>query len=107
MEVSDKQALLNKNGSGIGRECGVTPQVRHFKTGVLQAPYRGGNGTRVPHACGHDAQAALAGELTPGDGIRPGMLSFPEACGYSWRWRSACNMRKGFEGLSALVGTVP
>ena len=76
MEVSDKQALLNKNGSGIGRECGVTPQVRHFKTGVLQAPYRGGNGTRVPHACGHDAQAALAGELTPGDGIRPGMLSF-------------------------------
>ena len=76
MEVSDKQALLNKNGSGIGRECGVTPQVRHFKTGVLQAPYRGGNGTRVPHACGHDAQAALAGELTPGDVIGPGMLNF-------------------------------
>ena len=38
MEVSDEQALLNKNGSGIGRECGVTPQVRHFKTGVLRAP---------------------------------------------------------------------
>ena len=101
IKLTEQKALYAVNHT-LAAEGTHTAQPK----GVLQAPYRGGNGTRVPHACGHDAQAALAGELTPGDGIRPGMLSFPEACGYSWRWRSACNMRKGFEGLSALVGTV-
>ena len=42
---------------------------------------------------------------SPGDGIGPGMLSFSGSLRV-FVAVEACDMRKGFEGLSALVGSV-
>ena len=53
---------------------------------------------------GNRAQAELAGELVR-DGIGPGMLSFSGSLRV-FVAVVACDMRKGFERLSALVGTV-
>ena len=47
----------------------------------------------------------IGGRASPGDGIGPGMLSFSGSLRV-FVAVEACDMRKGFEGLSALVGTV-
>ena len=62
-----------------------------------------GGGVRM--LVGNRTQAALAGEASPGDGIGPGMLSFSGSLRV-FVAVEACDMRKGFEGLSALVGSV-
>src|SRR4029077_1003261 len=65
----------------------------------------GGNGRWSPHACKQPHAGGASGRSSPGDRVGPGMLSFSGSLRV-FVAVEACDMRKGFEGLSALVGTV-
>ena len=106
---------LQKRRKGAGQGEQAAMHARKERPRWLEARVEGevaqsekmvvemGGGVRM--LVSNRTQAGASGRSSPGDRVGPGMLSVSGSLRV-FVAVEACDMRKGFEGLSALVGTV-
>src|SRR4030095_8641830 len=113
-EVFDANVLAaeasqgGKSGRGNGKLApGSSALAGSKREGRNAAPRKRGGGTRRwgSHAGGQSDASDAGGRSSPDARVGAGMLSFSGSLRV-FVAVEACDMRKGFEGLSALVGSV-